>query len=344
MELRHVRYFLAVAEELNFSRAAARIRVAQPALSRQIHDLEDELGFKLFERSTTRVDLTPAGEFFRQQAGKLLMQLDIAVTGAQRIAHGTTSVLRIGTAWNVGAAELFVTEAANELRERHPQLSIEFVELPFHEHVAAIRDRRIDVGFVGREWLSSRKDISFRLIYSGAMKAVLPGSHPLAGRAAVGLRELKEERWLTLVDDEVPGFRALLTRVLRPAQFTPRFGPSARSIHGILALVSSGGGIALVPELILPVEPTGLRYLATDSAPYEQFAVWRNDPPVPEISAYLEILLGRIQASTGLPADRKPGRRQAAAGRRANSELKSSRHRPAKLQPSAVTGAQPARA
>src|SRR5580700_11995438 len=112
MELRHLRYYLAVADALNFSRAAERLRVAQPALSRQIHDLEEQLGFKLFERSTAKVHLTEAGRFFQQQAAKLLMQLDIAVTSAQRIARGTTGEFRIGMGWR--ASELFITDAARE--------------------------------------------------------------------------------------------------------------------------------------------------------------------------------------------------------------------------------------
>src|ERR1700678_3952497 len=117
MELRHLRYFLAVAAELNFSRAAERLRVAQPALSRQIHDLEEQLGFKLFERSTTMVRLTEAGRFFQQQTEKLLVQIDIAVTGAQRIANGTKGDFRIGTGW-WGVDELPIVEASRELHGR----------------------------------------------------------------------------------------------------------------------------------------------------------------------------------------------------------------------------------
>ena len=261
MELRHLRYYLAVAEALNFSRAAERLKVAQPALSRQIHDLEDEIGFKLFERSTTRVRSTEAGSFFQQRASKLLMQLDIAITGAQRIAKCAPGELRIGTDWS--ASELSIAGAARELHERHPEISIDFVELPTHEHAQAIRDQRIDVGFVSGNLLTPRRDIDYRLIYSCAIKVVLPAGHPLANQNRVCVRDLKQERWVTIMEEEIPGFKVLLTQLLRPALVVPKFGRGARSFQGMLAFVGMGEGIALLPELFLPALPAGLRSVGT---------------------------------------------------------------------------------
>lgn len=255
MELRHLRYFLAVADALNFSRAAERLRVAQPALSRQVHDLEEQLGFSLFERSTTKVHLTEAGRFFQQQVEKLLMQLDIAVTGAQRIAKGTRGDFKIGTDWST--ARLFVTDAARELHQGHPGLSIDFVELPGYEHTQAIRDRSIDVGFVSGKLLTPRKDIDYCLLCTCPIKAILPMEHPLANQTEVRLRDLKEERWITIREEEIPGFKILLLQVLKPAQFTPKFGRSARSFEGMLAFVGTGEGVALLPELFLPPSRRG---------------------------------------------------------------------------------------
>jgi DNA-binding transcriptional LysR family regulator len=305
MELRHLRYFLAVADTLNFSRAAERLRVAQPALSRQIHDLEEQLGFKLFERSTTKVSLTEAGEFFRHQAGRLLMQLDLAVTGAQRIAQGITGDFRIGSGW--GDAALFVAEAARELHERHPELSIDFVELRPHEQLPAIREHRVDVGFVSDSLMGPGKDTVARLIYTGDVKAVLPMAHPLAGQAMIRLRDLRDERWITMEEKEISGFKALLTQILRPARFTPKFGRSARSFQGMLAFVGTGEGVALIPELFLPAPPAGLRYVATDCPPFELFAVWPKNLAHPQLPAYLEILQEKIKAESRGSARPAPG-------------------------------------
>jgi DNA-binding transcriptional LysR family regulator len=300
MELRHLRYFLAVADALNFSRAAEHLRVAQPALSRQIHDLEEQLGFRLFERSTSKVHATKAGRFFQQQAGKLLMQLDIAVTGAQRIAKGATDEFRIGIDWR--ASELFIADAARELHERHPELSIDFVELPGHEHTQAIRDQKIDVGFVSGNVLTPRKDIGNSLIYTCAVKAILPKGHPLAERTEVRLRDLKQERWIAMAEEEIPGFKVLMTQLLRPAMVAPKFGRSARSFQGMLAFVGMGEGIALLPELFLPAEPAGLRSVLTDCAPFEMFAVWSKDHAAAHLPAYLEILRRKIGTAKMAPA------------------------------------------
>jgi LysR family transcriptional regulator, benzoate and cis,cis-muconate-responsive activator of ben and cat genes len=295
MELRHLRYFLAVADGLNFSRAAERLRVAQPALSRQVRDLEDQLGFRLFERSTSKVNLTEAGRYFQQQAEKILMQLAIAVTGAQRIAKGTTGEFRIGTAWN--ASGLFIADAARELHERHPALAIDFVELPAHQHAQAVRDQNIDVGFVSGNLLTPRKDIDHCLIYTCAIKAVLPMEHPQANRTKVRLHELKQERWIAIEEEEIPGFKVLLTQLLRPAQFTPKFGRSARSFQSMLAFVGTGEGVALLPELHLPADPSGLRSVGTDCPPYEMFAIWSKDHADAHVPAYVEILRRKIKAA-----------------------------------------------
>jgi DNA-binding transcriptional LysR family regulator len=292
MELRHLRYFLAVADTLNFSRAAERLRVAQPALSRQIQALEDELGIKLFERSTTKVDLTEAGRFLRHHGVKLLEQLDDAVNGAKRVANGEKESLKIGTGWN--SSQLLIADAARELHEVSPLLAIDFVEMPSHRHLQALRSRQLDLGFVSGNMLTPRKDIDYRLIYRCGLKAILPKAHPLAGNKKVRLRDLKQERWIAIDEKERPGFKVLMAQILRPAQFAPKFGRSAQSFPGMLAFVGTGEGIALLPEVFLPPEPDGLRYVETDCAPYEMYAVWLKGRANAHVTGYLDILRRKI--------------------------------------------------
>ena len=128
VELRHIRYFLGVAETLNFSRAAQRLHVTQPALSRQIRELEDELGGRLFQRTTTKVSLTEMGHYFRQQAQRLAMQLDIALTGAQQLAKGACGILRIGFDWRLEGIPIAI--AARRFTESNPRIAVQFVEKP----------------------------------------------------------------------------------------------------------------------------------------------------------------------------------------------------------------------
>ena len=118
-------------------------------------------------------------------------------------------------------------------------------------------------------------------------------------------RDLSGERVIALSDDKIPGFKVLTTRFLRPAQFTPKFGRSAQSFRSMLAFVGTGEGVALLPELFLPAEPPGLRYGATDSPPFEIFAIWPKDRAAPHVPAYLEILQGKIASARMAPAASK---------------------------------------
>jgi DNA-binding transcriptional LysR family regulator len=294
MELRHLRYFLAVADTLNFSRAAERLRVAQPALSRQIHDLEEELGLKLFERTTSKVKLTDAGAFFRLQVEKLLVQLDIATTGARRVAQKTGAQIRIGSDWNASA--LPITSAAHEFRSRYPGVAVDFVELPGFEHAFAIRTAKIDVGFVPGVVLAPRADLKAEVIHTCSMKVVLPANHALAGQSKVSLNALRDERWVAIADEEVPGFKTLIARLMRPARFSPKFGRTAKSLAGMLAYIGTGEGIGIVPEMFLPEQPEEVRYAASDVSDFEMFAVWAADHAGAHVGRYLEILKNKIRA------------------------------------------------
>jgi DNA-binding transcriptional LysR family regulator len=292
MELRHLRYFVAVAETLNFSRAAARMRVTQPGLSRQIHDLEQELGFKLFERTTTQVRLTEAGRYLQQHLEKIFFHIDLAVTGATRVAQGSRLNFRIGTDWNASA--LPITAAARGLIESNPNITVDFVELPGYEHTHAVREGKIDVGFVPGVIKVPGSDIEFGAIHISALKVVLHQSNRLADRELVRLRDLKNERWIALNDKEVPGFKTLMRRIVRPAQFVPKFGRTAKSLPGMMALIGTGEGIGLMPELFLPSAPEGIRYVPTDCKPFELHAVWSKLKMASCLPDFLELLRAKI--------------------------------------------------
>jgi LysR family transcriptional regulator, benzoate and cis,cis-muconate-responsive activator of ben and cat genes len=305
MELRQLRYFLAVARTLNFSRAAEQLRVAQPSLSRQIRELEERMGFKLFERSTVRVELTKGGEFFQRRAEKILTQLAIAETAAQRIARGIIGELRIGT-WH-GAPRLAIAEAAQRLHLRAPRLSIDFLELPFFGQIQSVRERKLDVGFAGR-WRSTPKmdkDLCHCLIYRGMVSVVLPAWHTASATARVRLQDLKNEAWVTLGDARA---KSTMAKLLKSEGCIPKFARTASSIEGVLALVTMGEGIALMPKLFLPEESPGVRYVDTNAEPYEVYAIWLRDNPSAHVKDYIEDLKRESRAepggdAPGLPAN-----------------------------------------
>ena len=147
MELRHLRYFVAVGEEQHYGRAALRLRVVQPALSRQIQDLEKEVGFKLFERLPRGVKLSPAGKLFLEDARRILQDVNEAAARAARVARGQSGTLRVGFSENASWRGV-VPESLRRFREIQPDAELQLQPLPSSEQLEAIRSSRLDAGFV----------------------------------------------------------------------------------------------------------------------------------------------------------------------------------------------------
>lgn len=305
MELRHLRYFCAVADTLNFSRAAERIRVAQPALSRQIRDLENEIGFQLFVRTTTRVQLTDAGKQFYAAVQKILSQLAIAVSNGQQVAAGRGGSFNIGSDWRLPIH--LVPETVRKFRQLHPQVEVNFNDFAIIEQIDALRAGKIHLGFVPEIALGPRDDLEVLHIYTGRLMVILPAAHPIAAYPVAPLRELSQEKWVTAYDGKNPNLRQFLVQMCRPAGFTPKFGRTATSAQGLLALVAAGEGIALLPELVIPHDFGGVSPVQSDCPPMKMYAVWLKKSRSPLVEKYIEILKEEIDAL--LPkAEGKPPR------------------------------------
>lgn len=284
MELRHLKYFQAVALDLNFSQAARRIRVAQPALSRQIKALEDELGCQLFVRTTTSVALTEAGKHFLARTNEILSAVERAVLSTRQLAVSARTEFNVGSDWNLPTP---LTQAAQALRKRHPGVTVNFVEMPSHEHVQGVLERRLDIGFVPSLLVGRSERLRQALVVSSPLRVVLPRLHPLARDGLVPLRLFKDEVWVGLDERRFPGYRMQLRQFAKPAGFVPRIGPLATSIQGVLPMVAVGRGISLMPEMLLAATPDGVRAVETDCALFEMCAVWRPDAG-PLVESFLE--------------------------------------------------------
>lgn len=292
MELRHIRYFLEVAETLNFSRAGDRLRITQPALSKQIRELEEELGAKLFHRTTTKVSLTEAGEYFRQQTRRVLVQLDIAASGVQQMARGSAGTLRIGCDWR--AQMLPIATAARRLRDINSKINVQFVEMRVHEHVIAVRNHVIDVGFALSIFLGDTADLELQSLPPLKLKVALPRGHRLANRTQVDLRDLKNERWLAMDAEGLPGFRVLMAQIL---QYTPKYGVTTTSLPGLVAHVVAGDGIGLIPEGAAVSPELDLVAIDTNCTPLLAFAVWLKEGGSPLVPSYVNLLQQLLPAS-----------------------------------------------
>ena len=269
MELRHLRYFQAVAETLSFSRAAERLRVAQPAVSRRIVALEEEIGCKLFIRTTSRVRLTDAGRHLHAEVGRILAQLSIAVTGAQAIGRGRAGEFNIGSDWRLLFSQM--PDAAAAFRSSHPGVSVNFVEIPVHDQIEALSAGRIHLGFVHQALAVPRAGFDYASMLKVDMKIVIPANHRLAGGKFAAMRDLRKETWLKLDEKNHPGYRTIMIQLCHPALFTPKFGRVTGSVDGMLALVALGEGICVLPTSLTGRPHPGLRYLDTDCAPFEFF-------------------------------------------------------------------------
>lgn len=296
MELRHLRYFCSVAEQRSFSKASARLRVAQPSLSRQIRQLEGELGVDLFIRSSAGVQLTDAGEAFFGHAGRLLAQLAIAVSSAQEIGKGRGGSFIIGGDWRLPID--IVPQAVRRIRKLFPKVEVNLLDLPMHEHLMALRERRIHVGFVPSVYMGMAEGIDARRVMSCENLAVLPENHPLAKKSRLRVVDLRDEVWLMIDERNAPGVRNYYQQLFRLAQIAPRIGATSTSAQGILTRVSLGDGVALLPQSVLPDNHRGVAYVPMEIEPFEIYAIWPRDGASPLVRPFIDLLCAKAERTS----------------------------------------------
>jgi LysR family transcriptional regulator, benzoate and cis,cis-muconate-responsive activator of ben and cat genes len=323
MELRHLRYFKAVAELLNFSRAAEQMHVAQPALSRQIQALEEELGARLLDRNRVRVQLTDAGRTFYAHSCKILAQVDLAVANVKEVKAGRGGELIICNDWRI--ASHLVPATLRAFQARYPHAEVVLRDLRIHEQLAALRAHRAHLGFVVHSELIPHQDLESIFVFKSDLLAVIPSSHPLAARRSLRLAELAGETWLSLDEKEAPGYRSHLIQICRLAGFTPHFGASTATIDGLLGRIASGYGIALAPEVVAQARNPLLRFVPTDCAPLEFHAVWHRQEKSVLLQEYLEILRAQV-ARSGPRGAALPRSRRAAGIKSPRGHLRSHKH------------------
>jgi DNA-binding transcriptional LysR family regulator len=259
MELRHLRYFVAVAEELHFGRAAERLRIAQPPLSRQIRDLEREIGSALFERVPRGVELTPAGLAFLPEARLTLAQAERAQRTAQRAARGETGRLRVGFV-EAATHSGILPDVLGFFRAHLPNVGLSLFELDPLRQAEAFQDARIDVGILHSAPLDAARWLRVETIYTEPVILALPKTHRLAGRARLTLAALADEAFVSfprVVGPEI--FDDVVSRC-RAVGFSPRIVQEATGWHTLASLVSAGVGIGFVPSSISEFQQRGVVY------------------------------------------------------------------------------------
>ena len=295
IELHHLRYFVAVAEEGHVTRAAQRLRIAQPSLSAQIRSLERQVGTPLFWRHPRGVELTPAGQAFLAEARAALAAAEEAVEAARRAAH--PAQMRLG--FIVGTQVRVTSTVLYAFRSARPEVTLELAEHSFADPSAGLNGGEVDVAFVMPP--IAHQGLRFETLWSAPRVAVLPSSHPLAGRSSISVRELFDEPWIVAeTDDEVCRDWWLATaHRTAPA----RLGHRTRSIDKFIQLVAARQVVGLAAAWVEPVfARPGIAFVPVDDVePATTAVAWHPDRAGPLVDEFVA-LSRRVRFAVGLAA------------------------------------------
>jgi DNA-binding transcriptional LysR family regulator len=307
MDLKRLRYFVVVAEELSFTRAAARLRISQPPLSQMIGRMEDEIGFKLFERTKRKVVLTEGGKVFLEDGRNILKHADEAIKRARRTANGETGHLRVAfTPWADFTTEFL--EIFRHFGAVAPDVTVDFHSMPSWVAAEALDDRRVDVAFV-MESPQSSVGVESVLVLEEELVAAIPKGHELARKATVALHRLAKEPQIVVARDRiVPRHNAIRTLFAQN-------GLELKARHMIdhpqttLALVAAGAGVALVPASFGNIKRPGVVYRRVKpTGQVRLIAVWKSANRTAVLETFIRTV-GEVLA-------RKKSRRLSPAGTR----------------------------
>jgi DNA-binding transcriptional LysR family regulator len=285
VELRQLRYFVAVAEELHFRRAAARLHISQPPLSQQIRQLEEELGCTLLARTRRRVELTPAGAAFLRDARAMLAELDVAASTARAIDAGQAGVLRVNF---VGSALLsIVPGTVQRFRRARPGVEVEVRERSTVEQLRALGSGVVDVALV-RPPIEPDPALRTEMVMRERTIAAIPEGHPLARLRRVPLRRLAGEPLVLFPRLQAPGYHDLLIGRLAATGVTPHVVQYAPEMLTIIGLVAAGIGVSPVPASVAALALPGVEYRPLSGAPdTELVAVTRAEDESALVSAFV---------------------------------------------------------
>lgn len=288
IDMRHLRAFVAVAEELHFGRAAQRLHMAQPPLSQLIRSLESGLRAQLFVRTTRSVILTPAGTLLLERAHRILHDLERAVEDVRRVERGEIGQVRLGFT-DLCALEL-VPRIAHRLRAEYPDVQVDLRGTFYsREEIDMILAEDLDAGIVHGPIVHPA--IETRVLGADHLVIALPEGHPLANRATVELSSLADESLLTYPDSRGSAIREAVMAVCSSAGFRPRIVQGVQESMALVALVAAGVGVALLPTSLLAFRPPGAVYRELAGPPHELAVTlcWRRNDTSPALARLIRV-------------------------------------------------------
>lgn len=289
MELRHLRYFVAAGEVLSFTKAAEKLHLSQPSLTRQIKDLESELGVRLLDRTKQRVNLTAEGRSFMADAKRVLALSAEIVESVQRLSRQEAVALNLGYVADLFYDMLPATLAS--FQRAFPTVSVNLFNMSCGDQFRALHEGKLDLGFVGLREAVEEAGLHFRSIASYTTIVALPKNTRLAKTSTMKLKDLEPMFFIGMSEMSYPGYRRWLTETCRRAGFTPRVLQDVDIERTIIHSVAAGLGIALLPNQMkkIPHENVVFRRL-TPTVMIESCIAWKADNPSEAMRTYIDIV------------------------------------------------------
>lgn len=290
MRIRQLRYYLVLAEELSFTRAAQRLNMSQPPLSTQIQSLERELGVELITRTSRKVELTRAGEAFMLRARNIIDQYERALAEMHEIGHGQSGLLEIGATGSIlrgGLADMLARFSA-----ANPDITLRVHEQSPRAQINEVLSRRTDVSF--NRSIPQGADLAYELGWREEVVALLPADHPLASAESVTIADLRHDAHVILRPD-TSDFAAYLQSCILAAGYRPRISQQVVDAQSIPSLITAGFGVSLVPAAIanLTSGPVVFRPIRPVPPVSDVFIVYHRDPPSPALELFLAAIRDR---------------------------------------------------
>jgi DNA-binding transcriptional LysR family regulator len=286
MELRQLRYFIAVAEELSFVRGAARVGISQPPLSRQIANLEIEIGTRLFDRNKHGVSITEAGRVFYDEVRQILARLDAAVKTAVRAAHGHIGSLAIG--FGGAATYTFMPSLLRRFRTEFPNVELLLQHMPMTRQFDALMEKRIDIGFLILPVQSEA--LATKLMLRDPLVVAMPSGHPLSKSKSVMLSALAGYDFIVSTRNSGLSFHHKILQLCSRAGFAPHIVQEMSTMESVISLVSTGVGISIVPSTRkLRIPEVEYRPIRDRAAVIDFGMAWHRDGVSPVVETFIKL-------------------------------------------------------
>jgi DNA-binding transcriptional LysR family regulator len=290
MELRHLRYFRAVAEHNSFTRASRELHVSQSGISGQVRDLEQEIGVALLRRNQRDVSLTAEGALFLREAREILAQADRAVEIVTRAAQGQLGRLTIGLCGPATAP--FLPRLIREFRKRQPGVTLALKDIDPARQPAALAAGEIDLGFSRSVPPKFQRALASQLLFTEPLVAVLPRGHALAAEGALRLAQLAQEHFVLYSRAAAPELFDAIVALCRKAKFAPHITDTPGVWQSVLTLIEAGEGVAIVPSCVQQLRATGISFhpLRDRGCHSDVVLAWRRDEPNPIREGFLDLI------------------------------------------------------